>query len=156
MINCTFENGHQTSLRHAVVTVLVIKDGKILLTKRSLKLLEGGKWGLTGGYMDRDENAEQTGRREVYEESGWTIRNLQLLVIRTNPDRPKEDRQNVSLVYFAEGIEKTGESDWEVDEVRWFPLTKLPPAKEMAFDHLDDIKLYKKYLGDSFSLPVLI
>ena len=156
MINCTFENGNQASLRHVVVTVLVLKDGQLLLTKRSQKLLEGGKWGLTGGYMDRDENLEQAGTREVMEESGWVIRNMSLLAIRGNPDRPKEDRQNVSFVFFAEAVEQTGEPDWEVDEARWFPLDRLPPAGQMAFDHLDDINLYKKYRAENLRLPVVV
>src|SRR5436305_1720375 len=90
MIKCTFEDGNEASLRHITVDVIVVKDGRILLTKRNAKLLEGGKWGLTGGFMDRNETLKQAGEREVMEESGWKIRNLTLLTLRDNPDRPKE------------------------------------------------------------------
>jgi 8-oxo-dGTP diphosphatase len=154
MINCTFEDGAAVSLRHATVDTLVIKDGRILLVKRNKRLIEGGKWGLTGGYMDRDENMTQAAVREVLEESGWTIKNLQLLTIRSNPDRPHEDRQNISLVFFAEAVAKTGEPDWESDDVQWFDLNNLPPRKQIAFDHADNIDLYQRYLKERLALPV--
>src|SRR5579884_2058083 len=151
MINCAFENGNQASLRHATVDVIVIKNGQVLLVKRNNKLLEGGKWSLTAGFVDRDETAAQAGAREVLEESGWQIKNLTLLTIRDNPDRPAEDRQNISFVFFCEAVEKTGESDWESDEVRWFSLDSLPPREQLAFDHAEDIALYKRYLKENLT-----
>ncbi len=154
MITCTFENGNQNSLRHVTVGCLVIKDGEILLGKRAEGLLEAGKWCLLGGYMNRDETTEETGIRETMEESGWVVKNLQLLRINDNPDRPHEDRQNVDFIYIAEAVEKTGEKDWESEEVKWFPLDSLPADDEIAFDHLDSIKLYKRYIDVPFTLPV--
>jgi len=59
MINCTFENGNKASLRHVVVHAIVEMDGKLLLIKRSNELLEGGKWSLPSGFLDRDETAQE-------------------------------------------------------------------------------------------------
>jgi ADP-ribose pyrophosphatase YjhB (NUDIX family) len=61
MIICKFEDGGEAKLRHVVVDTLVLKDNKILLIKRTGKLLEGGKWGLLGGYVERDENIDSSG-----------------------------------------------------------------------------------------------
>lgn len=155
MITCAFENGNTASLRHITVDVLLLKDNKILLVKRSMKLSEGGKWGLTGGYMERDETLAEGAAREVYEESGWTLRDLTLLTIKDNPNRPKEDRQNISMTYFAQAVEQTGQPDWESDEIRWWPLDQLPPRDQIAFDHADSIDLYKKYLAENLPLPIL-
>lgn len=155
MITCTFENGDQTNLRHVTVGCLVIKGGKILLSKRSQGLLEAGKWSLLGGYANRDETTVETGVREAQEESGWVIDNLRLLRINDNPNRPHEDRQNIDFIYVADAVEKTGVSDWESEEVQWFSLDDLPPKEQIAFDHFDSIKLYKQYLVSAFSLPVL-
>jgi 8-oxo-dGTP diphosphatase len=155
MITCTFENGNQASLRHVTVGCLVIKDGEILLAKRAEGLLEAGKWCLLGGYADRDETTTETGVRESMEESGWVVANLRLLRVNDNPDRPHEDRQNIDLIYIADAIRQTGEKDWESEEIRWFPLDQLPPADQIAFDHLDSIELYKKYLEAAFPLPVV-
>ena len=96
MLTCIFENGERASLRHAVVDALVLDKQKILLVKRAKKLLEGGKWALIGGFVGRDENLKQAVAREVMEESGYKVKNITLLTIRDNPNRPKEDRQNIA------------------------------------------------------------
>jgi 8-oxo-dGTP diphosphatase len=155
MISCKFEDGNDALLRHVVVDTLVVKDGKLLMVRRTGKLLEGGKWGVVGGFVDRDETTAQAAEREVYEETGWKVRDLTLLTIIDRPDRPHEDRQNISFVYFCRAVEKIGEADWESDEVRWFPLNELPPKDMIAFDHAYSIELYKKYLKDSSPLPIL-
>jgi 8-oxo-dGTP diphosphatase len=155
MITCTFENGNQSSLRHATVACLVIKDGKILLAKRSKGLLEAGKWCLLGGYTDRDETTVEAAERETLEESGWAIKNIRLFRINDNPNRPHEDRQNIDFIYFADAVNKVGEKDWESEDVQWFSLDKLPPDDQIAFDHLDSIKLYNKYLDKPFQLPIV-
>jgi len=155
MIHCEFENGKKASLRHVTCDTVVLKDNKVLLVKRSASLLEGGKWGVIGGYVERDETGAEAAMREVFEETGYRAKNLQLLTIRDNPDRPKEDRQNVSFVYFCEAGEKEGKPDNESTEQEWFSLESLPRAEEMAFDHFDDIELYKKYLSERFALPLI-
>lgn len=155
MISCTFEDGNQSSLRHVTVGCLVIKEGSILLAKRSQGLLEAGKWCLLGGFVDRDETTSEAGIRETLEESGWRIGNLVLLRINDNPNRPHEDRQNIDFIYIADALEGVGDTDWESEEVRWFPLDSLPPKDQIAFDHADSIELYKRYIISSFALPVL-
>lgn len=159
MLTCKFENGEQTSLRHVTITVLVIKDGKILLGKRrkykGKPILEFGKWGLLGGFLNRNETSLQAARREVLEESGWEIDDLVLFRINDNPDRPNENnRQSVDMIFFARGIKKIGDFDEEVSELQWFDLEHLPPVDEIAFDHANNIDLYKRYLKERFALPI--
>jgi 8-oxo-dGTP diphosphatase len=153
MIHCTFENGNKASLRHVVIDALILQEDKLLLIKRADKLSEGGKWALVGGYVERDENLQQAVEREVFEETGYRINNMQLLTIRHNPDRPHEDIQNISFVFFCEALEKEGESDWEATEQRWFSFNELP-QEELAFDHSQNIELYLQYKRGEVSLPV--
>ncbi len=155
MISCTFENNSNALLRHVVVDSLVLKNGKILMVKRALRLLEGGKWGLAGGYAERDETLVQAAQREILEETGWQVQNLTLLSIVDKPNRSGEDRQNISFVYFCEAVEKTDEPDDESDEQKWYLLDALPPKEQIAFDHADHIALYKRYLKEQFPLPFL-
>lgn len=155
MIVCEFEDGDKAKLRHVIIDAIVVKDSKILLVKRTKKLLEGGKWAVIGGFMNRDENIFQTVEREVFEETGWKIDNITLFRIKHWPDRRNEDRQNVGFTFFANAIKKEGNNDWESDDVKWFLLDELPLKEEIAFDHSEDIELYKKYLRDNFSLPLL-
>ena len=146
MLRCTFENGGKGSLRHVIVDALVLNGkNEILLVKRAKgKLLEGGKWAIVGGFVERDETIEQAVHREVLEETGWEINNIKLLRIIDNPNRPNEDRQNIAFVYTCEAIEKTGEADDESSEQKWFSFENLPTKDEFAFDHLEDIEFYLK------------
>ncbi len=153
MITCEFEDGGKASLRHAVVDCIVLQDNKVLLAKRSPKLTEGGKWGLVGGFMDRNETIKEAIQREIYEETGWEIDGLTLLSIIDTPNRKNEDRQNVCFLFFCNGIKQTGKPDWESTEIKWFDLKDLPPEQELAFDHAQSIQLYKKYIKEKFSLP---
>jgi len=157
MITCFFENNSKTSLRHITVNAIVIKDHKVLLGKRGTlngkPILESGKWGLLGGFFGRDENLIQAVKREVIEESGWEITNVRLFRINDNPKRPKEDRQNMDMVFIAEALQQTDSCDEEVTHLQWFDLDKLPSLDIMAFDHGEDLELYKKYLKENFPLP---
>jgi len=159
MITCSFENGDKTSLRHLTVNAIVIKNDQILLGKRGTfngkPILESGKWGLLGGFFGRDEKLISAVKREVMEESGWEIENLKLFRINDSPKRPNEDRQNVDIIFIANAVKQAGKSDEEVSRRQWFDLDKLPSKEEIAFDHGDSLELYKKYLKEEFTLPVL-
>lgn len=145
MINCIFEDGisaGETGLRHVCADTIVLKDKQILLVKRVKKLLEGNKWGIVGGYVNRNETVAEAAAREVMEETGYKVKNLKLLQIIDNPNRPNEDRQNIAFVYSCEALEKVGMADDESSEQKWFDLDKLPPPEEFAFDHYQDIQKY--------------
>jgi 8-oxo-dGTP diphosphatase len=155
MIKCIFEDKNNASLRHVCADALVIKENKILLAKRVGKLLEGNKWGLVGGFVERDETIKQAVAREVLEETGYAVNAVQLLTIRDNPDRPHEDRQNISFVFFCEAGEKIGQPDGESSTQEWFPFDALPKEEEIAFDHYKNIQLYLEYKKLTFQLPVI-
>lgn len=160
MISCTFEDGGTGKLRHVTVNALVIKDGKVLLEKRGTynngkPLLESGKWAMIGGFMSRDESIEQALKREIMEESGWEVENFRLLHIKDYPDRPAEDRQNIEFVYIVEAVRKVAGSDEEVSKLEWFSFDNLPLKEEMAFDHVDDLELYKALLKTDLQLPLI-
>jgi len=161
MITCTFENGNVANpgLRHITVNAIVVKDGQVLMGLRAavpgLTMLEVGKWALIGGFFDRDETLIVAVRREVMEESGWEIDNIQLFRINDLPTRPMEDRQNVDMIFLVHAVKQTGTHDQEVKELKWFPLDSLPPMDQIAFDHGEDLEIYKKYLNSPQDLPLL-
>ena len=159
MITCIFKNNNKTSLRHVTVNAIIIKDNKILLGKRGMfngkPIPEFGKWGLLGGYFGRNENLVQAIKREVMEESGWEIDDVVFFRINDSLNRPKDDTQNVDMIFITRAIKQISTSDEEVSKLQWFDLDKLPPKEEIAFDHADSIELYKKYLIKKFNLPIL-
>ena len=142
MISCTFENGNKASLRHVVVDAIVVKDGTILLIKRAAHLLNGGKWGIIGGFVDRDETCPKAVVRELKEETNLDAKSVKFIKFIDNPDRKNEDRQNIVFIYEveAEGEPKPQES--EVDEVKWFPINSLPKEEDFAFDHFEIIQSF--------------
>lgn len=152
MISCTFENGNKTSLRHVVVHAIVEKDGKLLIAKRAPNLLEGNKWSLPSGFLNRNETASEGVLRELKEETGWMGEIISFFRINTNPNRPNEDRQNVSIEFIVKPLEKAGKPDNESTEIQWMPIEKLPPLNEFAFDHGESIELYLKYKKNPYSL----
>jgi len=157
MITCTFEKGNKASLRHMVTHAIVEKDGCLLLEKRAGDIPQSGKWGLPGGYLDRDETGEQGVLRELLEETGWKGTVTEVFRINTNPHRPRDDdRQNVAIEFIVEAIEKVGEPDYETSKVEWIPIDNLLPPEEFAFDHGETIQLYLAYRKKQFPLPLVV
>jgi ADP-ribose pyrophosphatase YjhB (NUDIX family) len=155
MINCILENKKRSSLRHVVTHSIVEKNGKILLVKRAKDLLEGGKWALPGGFLDREETASSGALRELLEETGWQGEILALFRINSNPQRPREDRQNVALEFIVKPIKKQKAYNDESSEVKWVLLKEID-SLDFAFDHKETINLYLQYRQIPFKLPLLV
>ena len=155
MINCTFENGSHALLRHVVLHAVVEKDGAILLVRRAPHLLEGGKWGLPGGFLNRDESLSHGVVRELREETGWEGQVVALLRVNSRPDRPHEDRQNVAFDFVVMPVRRVGEPDGETSAVEWVKIAELPPGESLAFDHGETISLYLRSRGKTWQAPIL-
>jgi 8-oxo-dGTP diphosphatase len=156
MIICTFENGRRASLRHVVVHAVVEKDGALLLVRRAPHLLEGDKWGLPGGFLDRDESLRDGILRELREETGWEGQVSALLRINSRPDRPGEDRENVAFDFVVTPVRRVGEPDEESSAVEWVPIDRLPPLHTLAFDHGDTVHLYLASRGKPGHVPIVV
>ena len=156
MITCTSENGRRASLRHVVVHAVVEKDGALLLVRRAPHLLEGDKWGLPGGFLDRDESLSDGILRELREETGWEGQVSALLRINSRPDRPGEDRENVAFDFVVTPVRRVGEPDEESSAVEWVPLDRLPPLHSLAFDHGDTVHLYLASRGKPGHVPIVV
>lgn len=155
MIECKFENGNKANLRHVTIDAIVIKNNKILLVKRAKsKLLEGGKYALPGGHLDRDENTSQGILRELREETGCEGKIISLFRIIDKPDRKGEDRQNVDFVYLVEADRQKSKPDDESSEVKWFDLNNLPDEGNIAFDHFETIQLFLQHQKEKTKLPI--
>ena len=163
MITCYFENKHKartkkmqsgTFLRHVVFDAFVVKNNKVLMVKRAKYLKEGGKYAIPGGYLERDERVTDGTLRELKEESGYEGKIITLFRINDNPKRKNETCQNVSFIFLVKAGKKTGKPDKETKEVCWFDLDDLPDPKNIAFDHYENIMLYKKWRKEKFKLPI--
>ena len=98
-------------------------------------MIDGGKWGLPGGYMERDETTAETAKRETFEETGYELTELVFIKFNDDPNRNGGDRQNVNFLYSAIATQQTGKPDEESSEICWFNLDNLPDESKIAFDH---------------------
>jgi 8-oxo-dGTP pyrophosphatase MutT (NUDIX family) len=108
--------------------VLVVDDrGRVLLLERS----DNGCWGPPGGALEPGESLEAAARREVREETGLELGDLELFGVFSGPELfyryPNGDEvYNVSIVYRAQAPE--GPVRLNEEHVRWgyFLPSELP------------------------------
>jgi 8-oxo-dGTP diphosphatase len=145
MLTCFFEDGGKAlrGLRHVTIGAIAINDKQqVLLIKRADDLHNGGKYAIPGGFLDRGEDTKQAVLRELKEETGLEGEIISLFKINDNPNRPKEDRQNVDLLYTVKVIGGKEAINSEASRVSWFSKENLPTEEEFAFDHRDIILEY--------------
>ncbi|MGM9636575.1 MAG: NUDIX hydrolase [Eubacteriales bacterium] len=108
--------------------VLLYRDGKILLQKRS----DDGSYGKHGGIVNIEENTEDAVRREVLEEIGVTLGNIRLFGVYSGPEMTvtyaNGDICNfVDVVYISDDFSGEGIADGvEVDGLAWFDFDDVP------------------------------
>ncbi|KMJ57429.1 hypothetical protein AB685_15505 [Bacillus sp. LL01] len=76
-------------------------EGRLLLQQRS----DNEQWGLPGGFMELGENISDAARREVYEETGIHLEQLELFGIYSGPEYdktfPNGDQASLVQVLFT-------------------------------------------------------
>lgn len=119
-------------------TVLVADSGdgslSVLLIKRGGEPFKGD-WALPGGFVDEGERSVEAARRELAEETGIEVPDLDSFALIGVYDEPGRDPRGwtISAAYAAQVsqvLEAKGGDD--AAEARWFPLSSLP---SLAFDH---------------------
>ena len=116
--------GHKKIILPAVGAIIV-RDGKILLQRRSDNRL----WGLVGGIMEMGETFEQTVIREAAEETGLVIRPDFLVGIYHNFDMVwtnGDEAHIICAVYKASILSGEPRIDDESLELRFFAPAELP------------------------------
>lgn len=109
--------------------LLLIKDNKILLSKRKNTGFEDGNYGLVSGHLDGDETVRQAMVREAREEINIDIDVNDLEVVHVM-HRGGRGRDNERVDFFLTAKKWSGdiinnEPD-KCDDVSWFDLDSLP------------------------------
>ena len=104
---------------------------KALLIKRGFEP-EKGKWSLMGGFVGKDENADEAAIRVLYQLTG--MNNIYMEQLHTFSDVNRDSAGRViSIAYFALiNIADYSEQLQLEHEAKWFPLNKIP---SLIFDH---------------------
>ena len=122
---------------HPALTVDVVlatreSRPRVLLIQRK-KDPFAGSWALPGGFVEEDEKLADAARRELKEETGLDVDDIEQLYTAGDPGRDPRG-WTVSVVYLArmdaKQLKPVAADDAKA--VGWFPLEKLP---KLAFDH---------------------
>lgn len=109
------------------VYLLLIKDNKILLSRRYNTGFHDGDYGLPSGHLKGNETLRKASIREGVEEIGIDV-NLEDLELVHVVSRKQEDEERVNFFFLAKkwkGGPKNMEPD-KCDDLRWFELDNLP------------------------------
>ncbi|MEX2233641.1 MAG: NUDIX domain-containing protein [Cyclobacteriaceae bacterium] len=117
---------------------------RALLIKRGFEP-EKGKWSLMGGFVGKDENAEEAAIRVLYQLTG--MKNIYMEQLATFTDVARDSAGRViSIAYFALiNIEDYSEQLQLEHEAKWFLLNKIPP---LIFDHRKMVMKAKERLQE--------
>ncbi|WP_226683233.1 NUDIX hydrolase [Sutcliffiella horikoshii] len=117
-------------------------DGKLLLQQRT----DNAQWGLPGGFMELGENITDAARREVQEETGLHLEQLELFGLYSGPEYDKTfaNGDQVSLVQVLFTCNRYNgqlvKSNDESLKNEFFHLHSLPenifPEHQVFLDHL--------------------
>lgn len=118
------------------VAVIVIKDDLVLVGRR--RNTHGhGTWQFPGGHLEFGESPEKCAKREVYEETGLSVRNLRRGPY-TNDVYELENKHYVTLFVLADyesGKAVVKEPD-KCDEWRWRCWADLPDPRFLSMENL--------------------
>lgn len=104
--------------------LLIIKDGKILMTKRKSEL-GNGEYGTVGGHVDFGEHPAAAAAREAKEELGIEVGNTEFLDCASVI---KYGKHYIDISFTAEiisGIPEILEPE-KIESVGWYSLDALP------------------------------
>jgi len=131
---------------------------KVLTLKRSATMIDKpNRWCLPCGYLDWNETLEEAVEREVYEETGFLMRDHSKQLLRDMPyfhinsDHTKSNRQNVSIsfakVYMFETLPELVLNE-EVSELAWTPINEASlKALDLTFGHYDLVTAVQKEIN---------
>lgn len=105
---------------------------RVLLIQRKNEPF-AGSWALPGGFVDENERLVDTARRELKEETGLDVDDLEQLFTAGDPGRdPRGWTVTVAYLARVDASQLQPIAADDAAEVGWFPLDELPA---LAFDH---------------------
>jgi len=111
-----------TNARFAVTAGGIITDGngRVLLLKHRFR--PGSGWGMPGGYINAGEQPVEALQRELREEIGLELDQIELFKARAF-----KEPQQVEIVFRCRAIGQPKQLNYEIEKAEWFLPSELPP-----------------------------
>lgn len=107
----------QTKFTVSVAAVIFNEKGEILLLNHILRPFSS--WGIPGGFVEAGEQPETAIRREICEETGLELEDIEMLRVRTI-------KRHVEILFQARGIGLASVKSREITAAEWFAPEALP------------------------------
>jgi len=110
---------------------------QILLIQRGFNPFKG-MWAFPGGYVEDDEDLEESALRELHEETGLKLTSMTQLHTFATPGRDPRGR-TASVVYYAvtDANDHTVKGGDDAAAAKWINVKDITA---LAFDHLDILR----------------
>lgn len=128
--------------------ILLSDDHKILLVQES----SDGCWSLPGGWADVGFSPKEIVIKEFKEETGLDIIPQQLLAVfdkKMHP-HPPQPFYTYKIVFYCKAVSTTIQKGFDVLDVAWFAIDKLPSLSEERILKSQVELLYKKIIAEDF------
>ena len=107
----------QTNFTVSVGAVVLNENDEILLLDHVLRPASG--WGIPGGFMNAGEQPHEAVKREIFEEIGLEIEELQMLWVRTL-------YRHIEIIFRAKAKGKAEVRCREIHSLQWFRYEEMP------------------------------
>jgi ADP-ribose pyrophosphatase YjhB (NUDIX family) len=104
-------------------------EGRVLLLEHVFR--PDGGWGIPGGFLSKGEQPEAALRREMREEIGIELDQVEIMFARTLP-LPRQ----IELYFRAKAIGTPRPCSFEIRTAEWFPIENLPAELSKDQRHL--------------------
>ena len=140
--------GHAPILMVGAAVLIVDERNRLLMMKRS----DSGCWGPPGGAVELGEIVETAARREVLEEAGLDVQEMELFGVFSGPELyykyPNGDEvYNVTIIYLSRDTVGEIRLNEEHTEWRWFEVDEIP--EKISPPIIPVIQSFKGRLRDS-------
>ncbi len=119
----------QTKFTISVGVVILNEKGEVLLLDHIFRPASG--WGIPGGFMNPLEQPHEAVKREVLEETGLELENLEMYSIQTLS-------RHLEIVFRAKSKGKAEVKSREINSLGWFEIDRMP--EEMSKSQKEIIK----------------
>lgn len=107
------------------VAGIVLREGKILLGRRSATSTYPGLWCIPCGYVEYTEDVWDAVKREFLEETGLCIEPVHVFTVLSNFHNP--ELHTVGIWFIVKVLTGTLTPGDDLDQVAFFPFDAIPP-----------------------------
>lgn len=119
----------QSKFTVSVGAVVLNENREILLLDHVFRPKSG--WGIPGGFMNHREQPHEAVKREIFEETGLEIEEVQMMWMRTL-------NRHIEIIFRAVGKGTAKVTSREINRLGWFKFEEMPP--EMSKGQREIIK----------------